>query len=277
VDKMKKYYFTLISLVYLPIFLTGCTLNMSNRTMKSKYERTVQLSADLSPGSNFTARNNNGSIRIDGTEIANCNLTATIFTRAATKEEAKELSEKIKIRLERFGNKLTAKIDKPFFCSNQVNFNLDAKVPRQTNLDLLTHNGSVAITSISGRVNVTTHNGQVTIDKLSGTAKVETHNGSITCKEISGDTQLITHNGNVKMYCSEEAQSGCEISIVTHNGGIEFAAPPDFSTILDAWADYGSINNDLPISERWSQLKGTIGTGQGNLHLETHNGSIQIK
>lgn len=277
---MKKCYSIEVWYVYLLcmlILLGGCGFNMSTRVGKAKYERTVQLSAALTPGSTFVAKTHNGSIKIDGAVVVDCNLTATIFARAATREEAQELAEKTKIRLERFGNKLTVKIDKPIFGMNQVGVGLEAKVPCQTNLELLTHNGTVGMTNIAGRINVTTYNGEVTAEKLSGTTKAETHNGSITCNEISGDARLITHNGNIKTYCSEAVRSNCEISIVTHNGGIEFVAPSDFSAKLDASTQNGLVNTELPISVSRSQLKGTIGTGRGKLHLETHNGSIQIR
>lgn len=267
----------LICLSCLLTFLAGCGITMSNQAGQAKYERAVQLSAPLSSAPTFAVKNHNGSITIGSTGIDDCNLSATITARAATIEEARELAEKTKIKLERFGNKLTAKIDKPGFGDNRVSVNLNAKVPRQTNLELLVHNGAIEITDIAGRIDATTYNGEVTAKKLSGTTKVETHNGSITCMGISGDTRLVTYNGNVKTDCSEATRSNYEITIVTHNGGIEFVAPPDLSARLNISTQNGSVNSDLPISVSRSQLKGTIGTGQGKLHLETHNGSVRIQ
>lgn len=52
-------------------------------------------------------------------------------------------------------------------------------------------------------------------------------------------------------------------------------------TSLELKTHNGSIRTDLPVtvvgevSKR--KLKGTIGTGQGKLHLQTHNGSIKIQ
>jgi len=145
----------------------------------------------------------------------------------------------------------------------------------------MTHNGSVEITNITGKVDGTTHNGKVTAEKVCGTAELRTHNGSIRCKEISGDTQLKTHNGSVKVYYATTASPTCNVSLITHNGGIDFTAPADFSAAVEASTHNGSIKTDLPItvvgevSKR--KLKGTIGTGQGKLHLVTHNGSIRIQ
>jgi DUF4097 and DUF4098 domain-containing protein YvlB len=259
------------------LILSGCEISLV------KHTRAVQLSAPLSTGSTFAAQTHNGSITIYGADIVDCNLTATITARAATEEAAKKLAEKTKITLEPSGNKLAAKIEKPTILrmGQSVAVSLDVQVPDHTSLELKTHNGSVKITSITGKVNGTTHNGKVTAEKVSGIAKLRTHNGSIRCKEISGDTQLKTHNGGVKVYYAEGAPPICSVSLITHNGSIDLTAPPNFSAAVEASTHNGSIRTDLPVtvigevSKR--KLKGTIGAGQGKLHLETHNGSIRIQ
>ena len=113
-----------------------------------------------------------------------------------------------------------------------------------------------------------------------------THNGGIECTQLSGDAQLKTHNGNVHVSCSQEASSACEVSVVTYNGSIEFAAPPGFAGRVEAATHNGSVHTDLPVTVMGevskSRIEGTIGTAQGSsprdkLHLETHNGSIRIR
>ena len=270
------------SLLCLLVVAAGCCINIGSCAMRAKYERTVQLSAPLSPGSSFAAQTHNGSITIAGAEVTDCNLTATITARAITEEDAKKLAEQIKIKLEPFGDKLTTKIDKPTFRFNQsVSVSLDVTVPNNTNLELTTHNGAVSITNITGRLNGTTHNGKVTTEQISGSTKLRTHNGSVICRQVSGDTQLKTHNGGIKVYYSDAAQSVCNISLITYNGGIELATPSNFSGEVDASTHNGSIRTDLPITivgkVSKNKLTGKIGTGRGNLHLETHNGSIRVR
>ncbi len=250
--------------------------------MRAKYERTIQLSAPLSPGSSFATTTHNGSITITGADVTDCNVTATITARAMTEEGAKKLAEQTTVKLEPWGDRLTAKIDKPTLLMNKsVSVSLDVQVPNQTDLKLTTHNGSIRITDITGRLNGTTHNGKVTAEQISGTTGLHTHNGSVICREISGDTQLKTHNGSIKVYYSETAPSVCDISIITYNGGIELETPSDFSGEVEASTHNGSIRTDLPItivgtvSKR--KLTGKIGTGRGKLRLETHNGSIRVK
>jgi len=270
------------SFLCLLIVAAGCCINIGSCAMRAKYERTVQLSAPLSPGSSFTAQTHNGSITIAGADVTDCNLTATITARAITEEDAKKLAERTTIKLEPWGDKLTAKIDKPTFLFNQsVSVSLEVTVPNNTGLELTTHNGRVEITNITGQLNATTHNGKVTAEQVSGTIELHTHNGSVICREVSGDTQLKSHNGNIKVYYSQAAPSVCDISLITYNGGIELTTPSNFSGEVEASTHNGSINTDLPITVKGKvsrrKLTGTSGTGQGKLHLETHNGSIKIR
>ncbi len=250
--------------------------------MRAKYERTAQLSSPLSSGSGFEARTHNGSIEIAGADVTDCNLTATITARARTEEDAKKLAERTTVKLESFGDRLIARIDKPTFLTNQsVSVGLDVQVPNESDLELTTHNGSIVIRNITGRLNGTTHNGKITAEQVSGTAELHTHNGSVTCREISGDSRLKSHNGSIKVYYSKAAPSVCDISLITYNGGIEIETPSNFTGEFDASTHNGSIRTDLPITivgkVSKSRLSGKIGSGPGKLHLETHNGSIRIK
>ncbi len=286
---MRTHQLTKVSLGCLLCALTlaaGCVY-IGSCGMQAKYERTVDLSAPLSPGSTFAAQTHNGSITVNGGEANECRLKATITACAATEEDAQELAEKTEITLEPSGDRLTAKIDQPKLKMNQsIGVSFDVNAPNKTDLELLTHNGAVAISGIAGRVNATTHNGKVTAENVSGTTVLSTHNGAIDCTQLSGDAQLKTHNGGVQVAYSQAAPSVCDVSVVTHNGGIDFTAPPGFSAEVEAATHNGSVHTDLPVTVvgeiSKSRIKGTIGTGQGSplrgkLRLETHNGSIRMR
>jgi hypothetical protein len=270
-----------VCLLLAAVALVGCCCDICD-IFKAKYEKTVQLSAPFSPGSVFTAQTHNGSITIRGGVTAECNVMAKITASAGSEEEAKKLAEETKVTLEPFGNTLTTKIQRPYSITNQsVSVSFDVKLPNQTDLELTTHNGTVSITNITGKVDAATHNGRVNTESISGAMKLLTHNGGITCKEISGDMELQTHNGGIEAAYSKSASSVCNISIVTHNGGIDFTAPPNLSAAVEVSTHNGSIDFGLPITAigeiSKKQLRGTIGGGQGKLYLETHNGSIKIR
>ena len=287
---MKPHHLTKFSLGCLLCLLTlaaGCVINIGSCAMQAKYEKTVDLSAPLSPGSTFAAQTHNGSITVKGADAGECRVKATITARAATEEDAQELAEKTEVTLEPSGDKLTTKTNMPTLKMNQsISVSFDANVPNKTNLELVTHNGAVAIADVTGRVNATTHNGKVSAGSVSGGVALNTHNGGIDCTQLSGDAQLKTHNGSIQASYSQAAPSACDVSIVTYNGGIEFSAPPGFCAAVEAATHNGTVHTDLPVTVvgeiSKKRIEGTIGTGRasspkGKLRLETHNGSIRIR
>ena len=282
---MKKNHFTKVShgclLCLLMLFAGGC-INIGSCALLAKSERTVHLSAPLPAGSLFATETRNGSITISGADVADCNLTARITARAESEQDARELAEETKIKLEPSGDGLITRIEMPTSITCQyVSVDLEIIGPNRTDIKLSTRNGALRITNITGKVNGTTRNGEVIAEQISGNIEIQTRNGSVICKKVSVDVKLRTHNGGVRAFYSESAPPVCNVSIVTHNGGVHFTAPQNFSAEADVSTHNGSIQTDLPItiigklSKR--KLTGKIGTGQGKLHLQTHNGSIKIK
>ena len=274
---------SLTCLMCLQMFVAGCCcINIGSCSLNAKYEKTVHLSAPMASGSNLSAQTHNGAIKIIGADVSECDVTAKIEARAITDEDAQKVAEETKVTLEPNGKGLIIKIARPSNMRNRsVSVSLDVTTPNQTSLDLVTHNGGVKITDIEGKITATTHNGGVTTENTTGATRLKSHNGPITCRNMSGDAQLNSHNGSVKAYYSEAAPSVCDISMTTHNGGIELIAPTDFSAKVDASTHNGSIDTNIAITIMGkfskSRLTGTIGTGEGKLHLETHNGSIKIR
>ncbi len=248
----------------------------------ARYEKIVHLSEPVGSAEVFEAETHNGSVTVNGAATNMCDVTATITARADTEENAKKLADKVRVWLDASGPKIAARIEKPDLVGWQhVVVAFDVKITNHINLDLVTHNGAVEIADITGEVEATTHNGAVTTREVTGNHSLTTHNGRISCQQISGDIELETHNGSVDVVYTDNAPTPGKVDIVTHNGDIDFTSPPNFSAKADISTHNGSIRTALPItvvgevSKR--ELRGTIGSGEGRLHLETHNGSIKIK
>jgi len=268
--------------LYAMVAVSGCYVQIEGLSMPAKYERKVQLSRAFVSGSTFEAETHNGEITVTGSSVTNCRLLATITTRAGTQQEAKELAKQVKVTLRPTGKKLAVKIEKPrIMVGKSVSINLKAMVPNQTSPALSTHNGPIRIANINGKTRATTHNGPVTIERVSGNINLTTHNGKISCTEIGGDIQLRTHNGSVNVVHSKTSADPVNISIVTHNGEIDFTSPPNLSAAVELATYNGLIRTDLPITVTGQiskrKLKGIIGSGEGKVHLETHNGSIKLR
>ncbi len=257
--------FTKISLVCLLCLLTtmaGCCIDIGNWP-RARYERTDKLNAPLGPGSSFALENDVGSINLTGLDVTNCNVIATISVKAPTKEEAKELADQIKIKLDQDGNTLTVRTEKPRTKKRRsISISFDITVPEQTALELGSDVGKIRVTNITEVI------------------KAQTDVGGITCKEISNDIDLKADVGTVKVVYSKDALAACSITISTDVGGIELTTPPNFSATVYAETDVGSIRTDLPLTVRGKiskSLHGTIGAGEGELRLKTDVGSIRIR
>ncbi len=265
-----------------------------------KFERTQELSGPIAPGALLAATTHNGAIRVTGGEVSECKVIAKITTKADTQENAKKLSDLVKVRLETNAGGTVVVIDKPEKLVNKyVGVELTITLPSDVSLKLKTHNGEVKVVNIKGNVEVrthngsvnardvggggfmTTHNGKVSCSNVKGKLKLRTHNGQIRCDGVAGDINVRTHNGSAKVAYGEGAGGVINGHMETHNGSVEFKAPAGLSVKLEARTHNGSVHTSLPITVigevKKNRLKGTIGSGEGKLFLKTHNGSINIK
>lgn len=230
---------------------------------KAKYTKQVNLTIPAGQAESFTAQTHNGNMEIKGSRTADCALTAAIVVKANTEEIAKKIAEDIKISLLPEGNGIILKVEKPDMPKGaQLSISLDANLPAGINLSLAAHNGSIAITDMSGG------------------AELSTHNGNVKYKGIPANLKISTHNGSVKVNCIQQSEKPCEMIAGTHNGNIDFTVPANFSAVIDASTHNGLIHTSLPITviEKTNEkLRGTIGSGRDELQLKTHNGSINIR
>ena len=145
----------------------------------------------------------------------------------------------------------------------------------------VTHNGSINCRDINGLIDCHTHNGSIIVRNVRGNIKLTTHNRKIVAEDISGDISADTYNGSITCAYATDAPNVCQIKLKTHNGGIDLNAAPNFSAAAKVSTRHGSIHTELPIMVKGkinkNKLTGNIGTGKGQMHLETYNGSIRIK
>ena len=266
-QKMKYGYFTkkslLICLLGMLTISAGSCINIGGWWPRVEYKKTNKLDTPLAPGSILALENEVGSITIDGQDVTNCDVTATITVKAPTEEEAKELAEQIKIELEQDGNTLTVKTTKPRKKRRRsISINFKITVPKQTALQ------------ISGDV------GEILTSNITENIKAQTDVGKISCKEISGDIDLKVDVGKVNVVYSKTASAACNVTIKTDVGSIDITTPPECSAVVQANTDVGSITTDMPLTIKGrvgKKLQGTIGAGEGKLNLKTDVGSIRIR
>ena len=235
----------------------------------------------MAAGGTFAAESHNGSIQVQG-QATQCQVTATITGRGWTETQARELVEQVQVRLEPVGNKITVVVQKPVSeLANTISLSYDAKVPSPCNVELISHNGNITVRSTQGAAQCQTQNGRVNLDGCTGPVRAKSQNGNVEVLGFGQDLEATSQNGKVTLVQAVQAQPGARIKAVSQNGSIHMTAAPNLSAKVRLTTQNGSIRTSRPITvegkiER-SRVTGTIGTGTGDLILETQNGSITLE
>jgi len=264
------------------VYVSGC----GSWGPMAKYERQVELSAPLEPGSTFSAVTRDGSITLEGTQSSECKLLATIQTHARTEEEAQEFNEQIGVRLEPAGRTLSVVIDKPAIIHNaRYGVSLAGTVPVQTDLALTTSDGSVHLTNIEGTVDAKTSDGSIKAENIKGDTKLKTSDGRIQCARIEAtELELQTSDGSINL----EGVKVTSCTARTSDGGITLADARSESldlhtsdgTIrcrdvaarrLECHTSDGSVHIDCA-SDAPSAIDGTVTTSDGSITFTAPQG-----
>ncbi|HUS74190.1 MAG TPA: DUF4097 family beta strand repeat-containing protein [Sedimentisphaerales bacterium] len=205
---MKKNYWIVLILGFCLCSLligSGCDIE------KAKYQRTENVSVPLESGSTLVAETSFGSITVIGADVADCNITATIYVKAPTEEEAKEIAEKVKIKLEPADKTLKVKAEKPRVKKKRsIGVSFEIIVPKQTNVDCASSFGKIRLANLNGNAKAKTSSGSITAENIKGPAKLDTSFGSINCKNISGgDIKLKTSSGKITL--TKAAFGDCDV------------------------------------------------------------------
>lgn len=246
-------------LLVLLVVLPGCGIQIGGCPLSARYERQVTLSEPLQPGSSFAAQTSDGHITVEGAQVAECHVIATIVARAVTEGAARELAEAIKVELEPTANGLATKIEKPLYKRNR-NFSVsfEVTVPDRTDLQLTSSDGAIKVASVAGKVEARTSDGSVSVEDTNGNAKLRTSDGSITCTEVSADTlELRTSDGSITVLRS--SAKSCDAH--TSDGNITVAEVQGNNLTLRT-SDGGIKCSDITA---------------GRLNCRTSDGSIHIQ
>ena len=298
---MRKFYYSsaviLCAIVCTGLLLGGCVPTQ-------RYEKEVQFSEPLEPGHSFITKTHNGHVHATGIETNQCDIKAKITGWAGSVERAQELCDAVKVRFERVNGDLKVIMDRPVTSGNEgTGVALDVTLPTQTNFNVETHNGAIELRNTTGNARAKTHNGKIFADSIIGDMNLNTHNGEINCQQAIGNCNLNTHNGAVKVFygqpddtgynCfaqthngsvdirySQDAACPSEVKATTHNGSIYFDPPAEYSAQVTAKTHNGKVSSNKPVTVvgeiKKNRITGTIGSGEGKLYLQTHNGSITI-
>lgn len=130
----------------------------------------------------------------------------------------------------------------------------------------------------AGAANLTTHNGSVAVQGLTGQLAARTHNGGMQVNVAAAQVALETYNGGMQF--TSLLAGPLNGSLKTHNGSISIALAAGASTKLSARTHNGSLRSEGEVPwQRSARNLGTaqFGSGEGQLVVETYNGSVRIR
>jgi hypothetical protein len=254
--------------------------------------RIEQRTEKLSPGSKLWVKNRNGAIRVTGWEKDEVALTAQI--RDSEKR-------RVDLVIQRKGEDLDieALFQQPswsfgLYISPRCEMTL--QVPHKLLGHFRTTNGSVSVdhlegyarceatngairvNDIQGEVQVDTTNGPIEARRLFARIKGETTNGSITLEDVAGGIYLETTNGRIRAHNLDGWGEG--IHLESTNGSIEVELGKATGDLTTENSN-GSLDVNVPGAQVIEKSKHSAhvkvpGRAQ-TIHLETTNGSIQVK
>ena len=232
------------------------------------------------------------------------------------------LLDEIKITTEQKGDAITIKVTGPTrqqFRGVTVGVHISptarlrVAVPRNSNIQATSGDGSIRAEALDGTLLLTTVDGSVVGSRLGGDIKIRTGDGSIRLDNSTGTLDLETTDGTIVLDDAKPSvlkartgdgsiRAGIEPDTVmtdnwdltTSDGTVVLTLPDPFNAELDAETSDGSVRSSHPLleddraerrqgegsderRERRRTLRSKMGDGGKLLKIRTGDGSIRIE
>lgn len=138
--------------------------------------------------------------------------------------------------------------------------------------------GTITAGEITGELRITTGAGSVTVRDSSGRISAHTGTGSVNVTRASADLRAETGMGHINV--SGNPSAGSYWDLRSGVGSITLDVPSDASFRLNAHADSGRIDTQLPLVLEEGlgrhDVRGRIGSGAARVEVQTGAGTIHI-
>lgn len=153
-------------------------------------------------------------------------------------------------------------------------FTLTVELPKTTSINASTHEKSLEISNLTGRVVANNHHDNVTLQGMQNDVEANSHHGDVTvhfAKNPPGTLKCDTHHGEIKV--SLRTPLSADATMKSHHGS--FYADFDYQTL----ARQVSSKQDSHRGTKFLIGDGTsVRIGQGGLKMDfrTHHGDVYI-
>ncbi len=257
------------------------------------FSKTEVKTFDISPDGKVVVDNVNGSVKVESWNNSQVMLEVTKTVKADDQEDAQQRFDRVKIEIDNQKDYLEIHTRYPgdegwdgFWnwlfhgWSQNADVNYTLKVPASIHLEAGSTNGNVEVHSVAGGVKAYSTNGNVEVDSASGGVEASSTNGRLDLNDVAGNVDGSTTNGGVNATISN-GQNLQKVSLTTTNGSIKVYCTGDLNADVSAHTTNGSVHTDFPVTIKGDfdhkSFEGKINKGGAPIHLNTTNGSIEIK
>ena len=156
--------------------------------------------------------------------------------------------------------------------------------PRGAAIDVVSTNGPVGLSSLTGHVSVQSQNGPISVSDCPGEIDAEAQNGPISVHGAGGRLRVETRNGPISVALSGSSWSGAGLDARAVNGPVSLAVPNDYRTgtvVQSLGHSPFQCRGDGCASVRrtWDDdgKKIELGDGPVLVRLSTENGPVSVR
>jgi hypothetical protein len=275
------------------LLVPACTLDLAAEPFTETEEKRFEVSGKA----DVTLITFDGSIEVhswDRNEVA-----VTIERRGASQEAIRSL----RVDASQKGNRVRVEVTRPegFDVGVSPSASLKVSLPRTSDLEARSGDGSIQVGDVAGRVSLRsgdgsikgtslrgevaahTGDGSITLEGISGRVTVDTGDGSVSVDGVMQAVNARTGDGSIRIRALAESSAAEDWTVTTGDGGMTVELPARFSAEVDASTGDGNISVEGlevtmtgGVSER-DELRGRLGSGGRTLRLRTGDGSIRLR
>lgn len=248
---------------------------------QARYQQTVTSSAPHVSGSGLKVTSRNGAITVQqGSSETAVTIKATL--RMVTEARLGEASI-VANRTPAGVLEISAQPPTGGWRTNE-GCSFDVTVPDVSGVELISSNGAITMSGLSGVAKLDTSNGRITVRGHRGDLFADTSNGRIEATGVTGAVDARTSNGAVSISMADAAAG--PVTIDTSNGSVTLDLTPSFRGTLEAHTSNGSVRmpEGAPAGVSRYSLRSTgrratleVGEGGPASSIDTSNGSVTVR
>jgi hypothetical protein len=204
----------------------------------------------------------NGGVEIVGWDRDSIAVTARIQTSARTDDEAEAIAREIKI--EAAGGTVRATGPDPLGRRQSWSVSFIVSVPHRIDLSIDTQNGPLAVSDVTGHM------------------ELSTQNGPLALEGVAGDVHARAQNGPLVVRLEGTRWEGAGLDAATMNGPADLRIPEGYNARIEFGTVNGPMHVGFPLTVTLSgritdRISTTLGSGGPPVRVVTTNGPMTVR